>query len=122
MSDRITIAREVLDLSATIQHGFEHLEKRMAEGHFEDTEYLFADIRAAFTAICSASEQFITENDQELMDRLQEKLLIALKDMSSNYEEKKFSATRMDLQFVLVPAYQVWHAEIHKCLTPWLES
>lgn len=122
MSDQITIAREVLDLAATIQQGLEHLEKRMSEGHFEDNEYLFTDIGVAFTAICSASESLITENEQELTDRLKEKLLIALEDMRSNYEQKVFSAMRMDLQFVLVPAYQAWHAEIHKCLSPWLES
>ena len=121
MSDQITIAREVLELVDTIRDGLEHLEKRMAEGHFEDTEYLFTDILTAATAIFRASQPFITENDQEIMDRLKEKLLMALDGMSANYEQKKLSVARMDLQFVLIPAYQVWQAEIHKCLSPWLE-
>lgn len=122
MSDQNTIAREVMELSETIRAGFEHLQNRMAEGHFEDTEYLFVDILAAFNAIFRSSEQFISESDQELMERLKEKLLTALEGMGVNYEQKKLDVARMDLQFVLIPAYQVWQTELHKYLSPWLES
>ena len=52
MSEQNTIAREVMELSATIQDGFKHLQNRMAEGHFEDTEYLFADILAILFCRC----------------------------------------------------------------------
>lgn len=122
MSDQITIARDIIELSHTIQAGLEHLKNRMAEGHLQDTEYLFADILAALGSVFQAFEPFIAEPDRELMDKLKDKLLMALEGLCANYEHSLLDMAKKNLEFVLMPAFQVWKSEMQKCLGPWLES
>lgn len=122
MSDQVTIARDIMELTDTIQAGLEHLGTRMAEGYLEDTEYLFADILTAIGSIFNAIAPFIADADQKLMEELKEKLLTALEGMCAYYENKNLELAKKNLQFVLNPTFQIWHAEMKKCLRPWLES
>ena len=120
MPEQHVIIKEIFDLSDTIQEGLQYLEKRMGEGHFEDTDYLFDDIKEAFKSISRAIEPVIAE--QKILGELTEKFSLALEKMSTNYENPKLEIARMDLQFVLFPAYKGWQAEVQKCFAHLIES
>jgi hypothetical protein len=120
MSEQHAIIIEVFDLADTIGEGLQHLEKRMGEGHFEDTGYLFEDIKEAFKTISRAIEPDVSE--QMTLGELSEKFSTALDNMNANYDHSKLDLARMDLQFVLLPAYKGWQSELQKCFRHLIES
>lgn len=120
MSERQTIIKEIFDLSDTVREGLQHIEKRLGEGHFEDTAYLFEDIKEAFVSIAQAIEPLFVK--EKLLEKLTEKMSVALEEMNNSYENGKLDQARMNLQFVLFPAYNSWQSELQKCLNNIIES
>lgn len=120
MSDQQSIITGMFHLLDTIKEGLQHIEKRLGEGHFEDTAYLFEDIKEAFSSIFKTIEPVIPEH--KMLGELTDKLLIGLEAMNSSYENKKLDQARIDLQFMLFPAYRSWQEEMQKCFGNLVES
>jgi len=117
--DRIAnLKGSILDLSNTIQEGLDHLNKRMAELPLEDTRYLFADIADAYQSIVSALEfsRADTKADYSFLNQFG-KLPVAFAKMNQSYDENKLDEARMDMQFILLPAFKEWREELERYLT-----
>ena len=120
MESKINVCREILSLGGTMEEGLDHLANRMGEGHLEDTRFLFADIQDAFRSISMALEMdFAVENEIPVFS---ERLQLAFDKMNRSYEDNKLDSGRMDMQFVLYPAFKEWMQEINRCLRPLIQS
>jgi nicotinamide riboside kinase len=122
MESLITLSRDMVELSNTIKEGLDHLDKRLADGHLEDSYYLFQDIIQAFYSVTRAMESIQSSIEIETVVRATDKLLNAFEKLSISYEDQKLNQARMDLQLILSPAFSAWSNELHRCLQPIMES
>lgn len=120
MESKINVCREILCLGGTMEEGLDHLVTRMGEGHWEDTSFLFADIQDAFRSISMALEMdFAVENEIPVFS---ERLQLAFDKMNQSYADNRLDSGRIDMQFILYPAFKDWMKEINKCLQPIIQS
>lgn len=103
-----------------MEEGLAHLVNRMGEGHLEDTRFLYEDILNAFRSISMAMEMDLAEQNQ--IPVVSERLQLAFDKMNQSYEDNKLDTCRMDMQFVLFPAFKDWIQEIDRCLRPLIQS
>lgn len=122
MESLITLSRDMVELSNTIKEGLEHLDKRLAEGHLEDSYYLFQDIVQAFYSVTRAMESMQANVEIAGVVQATDSLLSAFEKLSTSYEDQKLNQARMDLQLILSPAFSNWSSELHRCLQPIMES
>lgn len=117
MNNMFGLANEIISLAKTIEEGLEHLHKRMGELHFEDTRYLFDDIVDAYKSILVTLENRAdgTDNFNGILQK-SDHLQAAFEKMNQSYEENKLNEARMDMQFILLPAFQAWLEELEKHL------
>ncbi|MDD3365459.1 MAG: hypothetical protein PHZ03_10795 [Syntrophomonas sp.] len=124
MKNIVEVSTDILQLSLTIQEGFQHLVGRMGEGHFEDTYYLFQDIVRAFSSIYDAVRplSLVSPLGESQIAELTEKLINAFDDMNKAYENNELDKAQQDLQVVLFPAFESWRGELERCLHPLVDS
>lgn len=122
MENLITLSRDMVELSNTIKEGLDHLDKRLAEGHLEDSYYLFQDIVQAFYSVTRAMESMQANVEIAGVVKATDSLLSAFEKLSTSYEDQKLNQARMDLQLILTPAFSAWSSELHRCLQPIMES
>lgn len=117
MDNIFGLASEVLSLARTIEEGLEHLNKRMGELHFEDTRYLFQDIAEAYRSILATLENRPKSiaDTAEILEK-STRLQLAFEKMNQSYEDNKLDEARMDLQFILLPAFRGWMQELENYL------
>lgn len=122
MENQISMCREIIIMGGTMEEGLNHLVRRMGEGHFEDTRYLFDDIMEAFRAINAALETVSIQWEETKVGELSDRLQMSIDKMNQFYEDNKLDQGRIDMKFVLMPAFSVWIQEIDKCLSPLIQS
>lgn len=120
METNLDVCREILYLGDTMKEGLDHLVNRMGEGHLEDTRYLFDDILSAFQSINNALDTNYTEGTE--ITAASDCLQLAFDKMNQSYEDDKLDRCRMDMQFILYPAFTNWMQEVDKCLRPLIQS
>lgn len=121
MESQINLCREILNIGTTMEEGLNHLVSRMGEGHFEDTRYLFDDIGDAFRSI-NAALNTVTIQEGNAIEEMSDRLQTSFEKMNQSYEIDNLSQGRMDMQFVVVPAFKIWIQEIDRCLSPLVQS
>ena len=120
MESKISVCREILSLGGTMEEGLAHLVNRMGEGHLEDTRFLYEDILNAFRSINMALEMDFAE--QNKIPVVSERLQLAFDKINQSYTDNKLNSCRMDMQFILYPAFKDWMQEINRCLRPIIQS
>ncbi len=118
MDNIYEISTEIMALAATIEEGLGHLNKRMGELHFEDTRYLFNDIVEAYLSIMNALEGLMEKLAPNELVEKSGQLQVAMEKMNHSYEANKVDEARMDMQFILFPAFKAWMGEMEKCIRP----
>ncbi len=122
MENQISLCREIIIMGGTMEEALNHLVGRMGEGHFEDTRYLFDDIMEAFRSINAALETVSIQWEETKAGELSDRLQMSIDKMNQSYEDNKLDQGRIDMQFILMPAFKAWIQEIDKCLSPLIQS
>jgi hypothetical protein len=95
-------------LLETMQVGLLYTLKRLNEGHFEDTIYLFGDTVQAFSVIEMSLNVIPKDILNKDLSELTVKVKNAIELIVSAYELKDFAKVKEVLQFSLIPRSKKW--------------
>ena len=113
------LARQVLDLCQTVEEGLKYLKLQSGLGKMGNTGYLFIDICNAFMVISNSLEAF--EDDSAKMDAAFSSVDISLQAMINLYADQSFEQAWVELQYLLLPAFETWQDSLQKYLQPYLQ-
>jgi hypothetical protein len=103
------VLKRATELLETVHEGLLHIFKRLNDGHFEDTIYLFEDAVEAFSVI----ERSLNVIPKDILNKDLSELTAKVKDaielIVSAYELKDYAKAKEILQFSLIPRCKKWN-------------
>jgi len=103
------VLKRSTELLETVHEGLLHILKRLNDGHFEDTIYLFEDAVEAFSVI----ERSLNVIPKDLLNEDLGELTVKVKDAIEltvdAYELKDYAKAKEILQFSLIPRCKKWN-------------
>jgi hypothetical protein len=103
------VLKKSTELLETVQEGLLYTLKRLNEGHFEDTIYLFEDAVEAFSVIERSLNVIPKDILNEDVTELTAKVKNAIELIVSAYELKDDAKVKEILQFSLIPRCKKWN-------------
>ncbi len=122
MDRYIDIMKRTTELAETCLESLEHIKARLNEGEFESTMMMFHDFAHAFYQVQESIQPVLKELSDNEMKLLSDSLHKTIELIVSNYEEGNRGKVAEVLQFVMIPRYKRWQAEINNCFRPYLLS
>jgi hypothetical protein len=118
----LDIIRRTLELADTCLQGLEHAKACLNEGRFEDGIIMLHDTVYGYYQMEKALVPVLANLLDTKMRPFGEALSNAL-DIMVSVQERGERAKALELmQFSVVPAYKKWHAELNRCLRPYVAS
>ena len=113
------LALKVLELCQTVEEGLEYLKMQIGSGKMENIGYLFLDIGNAVMAISNSLEAFT--DDRTKMDAAFSSVDDSLRVMIDLYSEQSFEQALVELQYLLMPAFDTWQDSLREYLQPYFQ-
>jgi hypothetical protein len=103
------VLKRSIELLETVHEGLLHILKKLNEGHFEDTIYLFEDAVEAFSVIERSLNVIPKDILNEDVTELTMKVKNVIELVVSAYELKDHAKVKEILQFSLIPRCKKWN-------------
>ncbi len=116
MADSVEIVNDILELTDTVIEALDHLNKRLLEGHLEESRYLLEDVKDAIASIQNAAELFIPHLGDNQVISLTEEFNEKMEEMTATYEMKQLEKAKVDMQWIVMPLAAKWREELSRCL------
>jgi hypothetical protein len=118
----LDLVRKALNLADTCLEGMEHTKTCLKEGRFEDGLIMLHDTVNSYYQIEKALVPVLASLPGNNIAFLSETLRQALDSMLAVQEQGERAKALELMQFSVVPAYKKWHAELNRCLQPYVAS
>lgn len=122
MKKYLDVIRRTLELADTCLQGLEHAKTCINEGRFEDGIIMLHDAVFGYYQMEKALVPVLANLPGTKMCPLSEALNNALNTVVSVQERGERAKALELMQFSVVPAYKKWHAELNRCLRPYVAS
>ncbi len=122
MSNLFETARDVIDLSNTMQEGMQYIAQRIEGERFNETLFLFEDVLEAFASIQTSVGLLVELEKQGELEDSSRILRESMERLARAYEEGSLEKARLEVQTTLLAAFKKWQDQLQSSLKQYLES